>query len=123
MAVVQPDLPPDPQVVDTLHQLGVTLVDELLPLLHSPDEDIAQKACWALGYAGKKTHSRALLNVLQGSRPALWMQSAVSLSLLESKQPTRGLLQLTLDATRPADQRYATAYALLFARCVQPSAL
>ncbi len=97
-----------------LKDLGVTGPDDLVVLLNDPDDARATQACWLLGHVGTKTHSTALLRALRGRRPALWMPSAVALSVLESKRSTRGLIQLTRDTTCPADQRYAATYALGF---------
>jgi HEAT repeat protein len=45
------------------------------------------------------------------------MPSAVALSLLESKRPTRHLIALLLDPQRASEQRYAAGYALAFTSC------
>ncbi len=106
-------LPPDQDPAETLRRLAVEQPDQLLALLNAPD-DLAQAACAALGQARHKRHSGVLLAVLRGTRPALWMVSAVALTLLESKRPTRRLLEMVLDETLPAEQHYAATYALGF---------
>jgi HEAT repeat protein len=118
MARLQNHWRSEPHVVATLQELGVTCADELVPLLHAEDESIALRASWALGRVGGKMHSLALLRVLQHDRPGLWMESATSLSLLESKRPVHELIRLTLDADRPVEQRYAAAYVLAFSSAV-----
>jgi HEAT repeat protein len=45
------------------------------------------------------------------------MPSAIALSLLESKRPTRHLIALLLDPQRASEQRYAAGYALGFTSC------
>lgn len=85
-----------------------------LPFLNDPDDQIAGEACIDLGQANEKRYSGALVRVLEGNRAALWMPAAVGLSLLESKRPTRRLLQLVLNDSLPETQHYAATYALGF---------
>src|SRR5690348_916008 len=87
----------NPQVVAALEQLGTTQPNDVAGLVQAPDDAVAQQACWLLGQFGNKRHSQALLQALYSNRSILWMPSAVSLTLLDSKRPTRHLLALLLD--------------------------
>ena len=107
----------DAQIVAAMEQLGTTEPKDVVELVQAPDDAVAQKACWLLGRFGNKRYSQALLHVLYSNRSALWMRSAVALSLLESKRPTRHLIALLLDPQRASEQRYAAGYALGFTSC------
>jgi HEAT repeat protein len=107
----------EPQVVAALQELGTTQHKDVVDLVQAPDDMVAQKACWLLGRFGKKRDSQALLHALSSNRSTLWMSSAVALSLLESKRPTRHLIPLLLDPQRASEQRYAAGYALGFTSC------
>jgi HEAT repeat protein len=107
----------NPQVVIILEQLGTTQPKDVVGLVQAPDDAVAQNACWLLGQFSDKRHSRALLQALYSSRSVLWMPSAVSLTLLDSKRPTRHLIALLLDPQRATEQRYAAGYALAFTNC------
>lgn len=114
MASILMDNQADPEMIEALQHLGVSCTNDLLVLLDDPDDERAARACWLLGRLRKKRFSRALLNTLCSDRSALWIPSAVALTLVESKRPTRRLIEVTLDLRLPADQRYAAAYTLAF---------
>lgn len=105
------------QIVAVLEQLGTTQPNAVVELVQAPEDEVAQKACWLLGQFGNKRYSQALLDALSSNRSTLWMPSAVALSLLDSKQPTRRLIALLLDPRRASEQRYAAGYALAFTNC------
>jgi HEAT repeat protein len=107
----------NPQVVAALEQLGTTQPNEVVALVQAPDDTVALNACWLLGQFRNKQHSRALLQALYSDRPSLWMPSAVSLTLLDSKRPTQHLIALLLDPQRASEQRFAAGYALAFTSC------
>ncbi len=104
----------NPQIVDALHQIGVTQPDELLPLLQAADQNTARRACWALGLMGQKRYALVLLKVLRAERPALWQEAANGLSVLDNKRVIQPLIQIMLDTSRLTAQREAAAYALAF---------
>ncbi len=107
----------NPEVIAVLEQLGTTEPEDVVGLVQAPDDTVAQQACWLLGQFGNKRYSQVLLQALYSNRSILWMPSAVSLTLLDSKRPTRQLIALLLDPQRASDQRYAAGYALAFTNC------
>src|SRR5262245_39098862 len=107
----------DPQIVAVLEQLGTTQLKDVVELVQAPANAVAQNACWLLGQFRNKRYSTALLRALHSDRSTLWMPSAVSLTLLDSKRATRHLIALLLDPQCDGEQRYAAGYALAFPNC------
>lgn len=105
----------DPTLQETLDLLGAHTPEDLAALLRDPDDETAGRACWALGHLGDEAHSEEVLELLESDRPGLWMQSATTLSLLESTYATQRLIVLARDTAAPPAQRAAAAYALAFA--------
>jgi HEAT repeat protein len=105
----------NPTLQETLDLLGAHTPEELVALLRDPDDETAGRACWALGHLGDEPHSEEVLELLESDRPGLWMQSAATLSMLESKYATQRLIALVRDGAAPPAQRTAAAYALAFA--------
>ena len=101
-------------VASTLERSGVSEPGDLIPLLQSSNSRRAAMACSALGQTRKKAFGPALLDVLKGKRPSLWMPAAAAISQLENKRMIRPLTLLMLDPSRSARQRQAAAYALSF---------
>lgn len=101
-------------VATTLERLGASDPRDLIPLLQSSNSRRAAMACSVLGQTRKKAFGPALLDVLKGKRPSLWMPAAAAISILESKRMIRPLTLLVLDSSRSARQRQAAAYALSF---------
>ncbi len=107
----------NPALVEAMAQLGAVNGDDLVPLLHASDDEVAQQAAWLLGNVGSRCHSSALMQSLASERAPLWMTSAMALTCLDSRRAKRPLLALMLDQARPAEQRYASTYALAFTPC------
>lgn len=108
---VKKKFPESVSEIETLESLGFASRSD--GWIDSLDSEKAQTACWLIGKIGDKRDADALISILSGQRSELWMQAAISLSLIATKRHLKPLLSILATSFNP-EQRNSAVYALSF---------
>lgn len=111
LEAIKQQFPESASDIETLENSG--LATRQPGWINNLDLDKAITACWLLGKIGDDRDADALIGVLAGHRPELWMQAATSLSSIMTQRHLSSLLSILETSSDPA-QRESVVYALAF---------
>lgn len=111
LEAIKQQFPESANDIEALETLG--LATRQLGWINTLDLDKAITACWLLGKIGDVRDADALIGVLAGHHPELWMQAAASLSSIMTQRHLSFLLSILETSSDPA-QRESAVYALAF---------
>jgi hypothetical protein len=94
-----------------LRRAGINSISDLACAGEQSRGGAATFYIWLLGRCSGRRAERALLRVLEGRRRSLWLQTAVSLSMVGTARSAPALIEIALSAREP-DRREAGVYAL-----------
>ena len=108
---VKKNFPASVSEIETLESLG--FASRSYGWIDSLDSEKAQTACWLIGKIGDARDADVLISLLSGQRSELWMQVAVSLSVIATEKHLIFLSSILATSSDPV-QRSSVVYALSF---------